>query len=44
MVVVVHHRLADVQGCLTDEVFEFLPATVRGDLPFSALADPSGHV
>lgn len=38
MIVVVYHGLSDLQGCLPDEVLEFLPATVRWDLPvFSAL-------
>lgn len=43
MVVVVHHGLADVQGSLADEVLEFLPATVRWDLSFSAWDFRSGQ-
>ena len=33
MMVVVYHGLSDVQGCLSNEVLEFLPATVSWDLP-----------
>lgn len=36
MIIIVDHGLSDVKGCLTDEVFEFLPATVGWDLFFSA--------
>ena len=32
MIIIVDHGLSDVKGCLTDEVFEFLPAAVGWDL------------
>lgn len=36
MIVVVDYSLADMNGCLADEVFEFLPAAVSWDLLLSA--------
>jgi len=36
MTVVVDHSLADMNGCLADEVFEFLPAAMGWDLLPSA--------
>lgn len=36
MTVVVDYSLADMNGCLADEVFEFLPAAVSWDLLSSA--------
>lgn len=36
MAVVVNYSLADMNGCLADEVFEFLPTAVSWDLLSSA--------
>ena len=34
MAIIVYYCLANMQCCLTDEIFEFLPAAMRWDLEF----------